>query len=154
QGEIDVWLSHPRAVLPHLLLGRSVPSAWGDAAFGYAIYFAFIRPDPLRMILFVVLTFVVAVAFVGLGVMAGSLGFYIGNASAFSEQWRFAVITFSTYPPSLFDGLVKVLLFTVIPAGFVSYIPVETLRSMSLWYLLLAIGGALAVLGAGVGMFY
>jgi ABC-2 type transport system permease protein len=154
QGELDVWLLHPRAVLPHLLVGRSVPTAWGDAVFGYAIYFAFIRPDFQRMILFLVLTFVVAVAFVGLGVMAGSLGFYIGNASTLSEQWRFAVITFSTYPPTLFEGVVKLLLFTVIPAAFVSYVPAEALRSMSILDLLLAIGGALAVLGAGTAMFY
>jgi len=100
------------------------------------------------------LSFIVAVAFVGLGVMAGSLGFYIGNASSLSEQWRFAVITFSTYPPTLFDGAVKLLLFTLIPAGFVSYVPVETLRSMSIWDLLMSVGGALAVLAAGAGMFY
>ena len=153
-GELDLWLSHPRAVLPHFLLGRSVPTAWGDAAFGYAIYFAFIRPDFGRMAMFILLSFIVAVAFVGLGVMAGSLGFYIGNASSLSEQWRFAVITFSTYPPTLFDGAVKLLLFTLIPAGFVSYVPVETLRSMSIWDLLMSVSGALAVLAAGAGMFY
>jgi ABC-2 type transport system permease protein len=154
RGELDLWLSHPRAVLPHLLLGRSVPTAWGDAAFGYAVYFAFIRPDFTRMMLFVLLTLVVATAFVGFGVMAGSLGFYIGNASALADQWRFALITFSTYPPTLFDGVVKLMLFTVIPAAFVSYVPVEALRSLSIVDLLLAVGGALAVLGAGAAMFY
>src|SRR5262249_35479130 len=108
QGELDVWLLHPRAVLPHLLVGRSVPTAWGDAVFGYVVYFAFLRPDLRQMTLFIVLTFVVAVAFVGLGVLTGSLGFYLGNAATLSEQWKFAVITFSTYPPTLFDGAVKI----------------------------------------------
>ena len=48
----------------------------------------------------------------------------------------------------------KILLYTVIPAGFVSYLPVETLRSMSPTYALLSIGGALSLLGAGTGSFY
>src|SRR6185503_865448 len=48
QGELDVWLSHPRAVLPHMLLGRSVPSAWGDVAFGYVVFFVFLQPSPAR----------------------------------------------------------------------------------------------------------
>ena len=154
QGELDLWLLHPRAVLPHLLLGRSVPSAWGDGAFGYIVYFVFVRPDAARMAMFVVLTFIVAIVFVGLGIMAGSVSFYLGNASTLSDQWRDTVITFATYPPTLFEGAVKVLLFTVLPAGFVSYLPVETLRSMSIWDLFTAFSGAVAVLAAGAGMFY
>jgi ABC-2 type transport system permease protein len=153
-GELDLWLFLPRPVLPHLLVGRSIATAWGDAAFGYVVYFALVRPDLTHMALFVLLTFIVAVAFVGLGVMTGSLAFYMGNASALSEQWKFAVITFATYPPTLFDGVVKVLLFTVVPAAFVSYIPVETLRTLSAWHLLSAVGGALALLAGGVWMFY
>jgi ABC-2 type transport system permease protein len=127
-GELDIWMSHPRAVLPHLLLGRSIPSAWGDAMFGYAVFIAIIGPSLGELAMFAVLTVIVAVTFVGLGVLAGSLSFYIGNASSLADEWKFAVISFSTYPPSLFDGVVKLLLFTVIPAGFVSYIPVEALR--------------------------
>lgn len=154
RGELDVWLSHPRALLPHMLLGRSVPSAWGDAAFGYAVYFLIVRPDPARMVLFVILTFVSAVVFVGLGIIAGSLSFFIGNASSFADEWRYAVITFATYPPALFQGVVKLLLFTIIPAGFVSYLPVEALRSLSLMYALGALLGALAVLAVSVAVFH
>jgi len=47
-----------------------------------------------------------------------------------------------------------VLLFTVIPAGFVSYLPVATLKSMSMRDLILAFSGAAAVLGISVGVFY
>jgi ABC-2 type transport system permease protein len=86
--------------------------------------------------------------------MTGSLSFYVGNASTLSDQWRDISITFATYPPTLFDGKVKFLLFTVIPAGFISYLPVESLRSMSIVDLLIAIAGAMGVLSAGVGMFY
>jgi ABC-2 type transport system permease protein len=71
-----------------------------------------------------------------------------------SDQWRDAVITFATHPPALFDGTMKVLLFTVIPAGFVSYLPVATLKSMSMGDLFVAASGAVAVLGIGAGVFY
>ena len=104
--------------------------------------------------MFVVLSFVVAIVFVGFGVMAGSLSFYVGSASTLSDQWRDISITFATYPPTLFDGKVKFLLFTVIPAGFISYLPVESLRSMSIVDLLIAIAGAFGVLAAGVSAFY
>jgi ABC-2 type transport system permease protein len=154
QGDLDIWLSHPRAVLPHILLGRSVPSAWGDAAFGYAAYFIFVRPDMTRAVLFVMLTLVVAIVFVGLGIIAGSLSFYIGNASSLADEWRAAVVTFATYPPTLFQGAVKLLLFSIIPSGFVSYVPVEALRSLSLIHAGIAVLGALGVLAAGAAVFH
>jgi ABC-2 type transport system permease protein len=154
KGDLDVWLSHPRAVLPHLLVGRSVPSAWGDAAFGYVVYLAFVRPDPMRIAMFTVLTFAVALVFVGVGIVAGSISFFIGNASAFADEWKFAVVTFATYPPTLFEGAVKVLLFTLIPAGFVSYVPVEGLRSLSWMYVGISFGAAIAILALSAGVFY
>lgn len=154
QGELDVWLSHPRAVLPHMLLGRSVPSAWGDAVFGYAAYVFFVRPDLARMVLFIILTFGTALVFVGLGILAGSLSFFIGNASSLADEWRNAVVMFSTYPPALFQGAVKWLLFSVIPAGFVSYMPVEALRSLSLMYASGALLGALGILAVSAAVFH
>ena len=105
-------------------------------------------------ITFILLSLAVGVAFIGFGVLAGSLSFFLGNAGALADQWRNTLISFSTYPPTLFQGAVKILLYTVIPAGFVSYLPVEALRSMSPIYALLSIGGALSLLGAGTGSFY
>jgi ABC-2 type transport system permease protein len=154
QGEIDAWLLQPRAVLPHMVLGRGVASAWGDALFGYAVYFGFVRSDWTQMVVFILLSLAVAVVFIGFGVLSGSLSFFIGNAGALADQWRNAMISFSTYPPTLFRGGVKILLYTAIPAGFASYLPVETLRTMSVQYALLTIGGALALLAAGTAAFY
>ncbi|HYR90101.1 MAG TPA: ABC-2 family transporter protein [Terriglobia bacterium] len=154
QGQLDVWMLHPRAVLPHLLLGRMHATAWGDAIFGYGVYILLVRPDPLRLAMFIGLSVSVAVLFIGFNILAASLGFYLGNSATLSEQWRFAMITFSTYPATLFDGAVKLILFTLIPAAFVSYLPVQALRELSLLYALFALAGALAVLAAGAGAFY
>jgi ABC-2 type transport system permease protein len=154
QGEVDVWLLQPRAVLPHMILGRSAPSAWGDALFGYVVYLGFVRPDWPRTVVFLLLSLTVAVVFVGFCTLAGSISFFIGNGTTLADQWRNTLISFSTYPPSLFQGAVKVVLYTAIPAGFASYLPVETLRHMSWRYGLLSVGGALALLAAGAGAFY
>lgn len=154
QGQLDVWMLYPRALLPHLLLGRMSAPALGDALFGYVVYILFVRPDLPHFLLFVGLTFSVALLFTGFSVFTGSLSFFIGNASALAEQWRFAMITFSTYPAILFDGAVKILLYSLIPAAFVTYLPIEALRSLSLSHAALALLGALAVLAAGVLLFY
>lgn len=154
QGQLDVWMLYPRALLPHLLLGRMTATAWGDALFGYAVYLAFVRPDLGHLLLFVALTLSTAMLFVGFSVLGGSLSFFLGNAGGLADQWRFAMLTFSTYPAVLFDGAVKILLYTLVPAGFVSYLPVAALRDLSFATAALAVAGAFAILATGVAVFY
>jgi ABC-2 type transport system permease protein len=153
-GQIDLWMLHPRAVLPHLLVGKTIASAWGDAVFGYLVYIAFVRPDFTHLALFTLLTLSVALLFVGFGVLSSSLTFYLGNGSLLAEQWRFATLTFATYPEPLFQGGVKFLLYTAIPAGFISYRPVAALRNLSLVDAGIAVLGSLLVTAIGVGVFY
>jgi ABC-2 type transport system permease protein len=62
-------------------------------------------------------------------------------------------LTLATYPIVLFDGPVKFVLFTVIPAGFIS-LPIEALRTMNLESAVLTVFGSLAVLAAGILIFY
>jgi ABC-2 type transport system permease protein len=154
RGQLDAWMLYPRALLPHIVIGRMSPASFGDALFGYAVYIAFVHPDLTHFALFTVLTISVAFLFTGFSVLTGSLSFFLGNSESLSEQWRFAMITFSTYPASLFDGAVKLLLYTVIPAGFVSYLPIEALRKLSLTDAFLAFGGAAAVVACAVAVFY
>jgi ABC-2 type transport system permease protein len=64
------------------------------------------------------------------------------------------MITFSTYPAAVFQGAVKILLFTAIPAAFITLLPVEALRSLSLGKAALAVLGSTAVLVLGVAVFH
>lgn len=154
KGELDSWLSYPRAVLPHLLFGRMSVSSWGDFLFGTVAYIALAHPSFENFLLFAFLLPVVALTVVGFSVAVGSLGFFLGSAETISENLRFALITFGTYPPSIFSGFAKLLLYTLIPAGVCSYIPVEALRQNSIGLALLAAGGSVVVFLIGAGVFY
>jgi ABC-2 type transport system permease protein len=154
QGQLDAWMLYPRALLPHLLLGRMSATSWGDALFGFTVFICFAQPDASRLAMFVLLTISGAAVFVGFGVLASSLAFFLGNATTLAEQWRFAMITFSTYPGTLFQGGVKFVLFTLIPAGFVTYLPVDAIRERSLGLALLSLAGAATILAAGALVFH
>lgn len=154
RGQLDVWMLYPRALLPHILLGRMSATAWGDAIFGYLVYLIFVKPDLPHFVLFVALTVSIAFLFIGFSIFTGSLTFFLGNSESLAEQWRYAMITFSTYPASLFDGAVKILLYTLIPAVFVNYYPIMALRHLSIADALMAVAGSAAVVAAGVAVFY
>ncbi len=149
-----MWMLYPRALLPHLLLGQMHATAWGDMLFGYGVYIFFVKPDALHFALFIALTISAAFVCVGFSIITGSLSFFLGNSEGLATQWRNAMITFSTYPATLFDGWVKVLLYTLIPAGFVTYLPVEALRSLSWAHTFGAIAGAGAVMSVAFCIFY
>ncbi|MBX9696350.1 MAG: ABC transporter permease [Cyanobacteria bacterium] len=114
----------------------------------------FVHPDLPHFLLFTELTISVAILFLGFSIMAGSLAFFLGNAETLYEQLFFSMITFSTYPFALFDGWVRVVLYTVIPAAFVSHYPVEALRHLSLADAGIALLGSICVLFFGACVFY
>jgi ABC-2 type transport system permease protein len=129
QGQLDYYLGLPKDTLLHVLVSRSGLAGWGDVCFGLLAYAAFGRLDPPSIGLYAVLVVTSMLIFVAFGVLAGSLGFWIGNAEAAAFQAQQATINFSLYPGSVFQGWIRVLLFTLVPAGFISHVPVELLRS-------------------------
>ncbi len=67
---------------------------------------------------FVAVSFAAATVYTSFMTFAGSLAFMMGNAQTVAAQLAQAMITFSGYPGSLFRGVVRALLYSVIPVGF------------------------------------
>ncbi len=151
EGRLDYHLSLPKSPLLHFLLGSSSVAAWGDVLFGLTTFTAFVRPAPGDFGLFILLGLCACAVFVCCGVLVNSMAFWAGNTESLGMQVMNALITFGTYPLDLFGWGVKLALFTVLPAGFVSYVPVRLLREFD-WLLLLALlsftGLLLAISGA------
>jgi ABC-2 type transport system permease protein len=127
-GQLDYYLALPKDVLLHVLVSRMSTSAWGDVAFGVIAFVAAGDLSPARVALFVAFSITGCAVFVAYHVLAGSLAFWLGNAESVSTQASNAVISLSTYPGSIFQGWVKLLTFTLIPAALLGHLPVELLR--------------------------
>lgn len=140
EGELDVFLTQPKSALLHVIGSRTVASGWGDLATGllFVSLSGLISPATLPIALFAIASS--ACVFIATGIVLHSLAFWLGDIESLSRSaWEF-LITFSTYPEPLFGGALRVVLFTVAPAGFIGYLPVSLLRDFS---------GA-ALLGCGI----
>ncbi len=154
QGRLDYYLVFPRNLLLHVIFSRMVVSTLGDVTFGLVAYLFTGRFHPLEIALFLASALVVAFIMVAYAVISGSLAFYLGNAQHASQQMNNAVLTFSLYPNTLFSGLARIMLYTVIPAGFVGAVPVQIVQGRS-GLLLLALLGVAAVFWAlAIVIFY
>lgn len=142
QGRLDYYLVFPRNLLLHIIFSRMQISAIGDLVFGLFATVFVIGFDLAALGRLMIVSVLAAAIFTAYGIFAGSLSFFIGNAQNASQQMIGAMITFALYPYSIFNGLSRVLLLTVIPAAFVGAIPAELVRTPSpqLWgWLVLAV---------------
>jgi ABC-2 type transport system permease protein len=132
EGRLDYYLTLPRPVLPHLLFSRMDAFSVGDLTFGVIAYLFTGRFDPFSILFFLACSVFVAVICAAFYATAGCLSFFIGNASQWSFYLSNTLITFSLYPFGLFQGWVRLLLFTLIPSAFIGAVPVEIVETHSL----------------------
>jgi ABC-2 type transport system permease protein len=83
-----------------------------------------------------------AVTLLASGVVFFSLPFWISRTETLSRQLWELLITFCLYPEPLFGGVLRLMLFTVLPAGFVSYLPVAVIRQPSVLTIATLVGGS------------
>ncbi len=154
QGQLDYYLALPKNVLLHLLVSQIRLVNFGDLLFGPILLVVMVKLTWMKLLVFVIASLLAAIVLMGFFILAGSLTFFLGNADAIGGQFVSALLHFSTYPTVIFDQSVKFILFTLIPAGFVSTLPVELVRQFDPLRFLALAGGALLFLGLGVLVFH
>lgn len=131
EGRLDYYLSLPRSVLLHLLASNAIASGAGDFVYGL-LSFAAARLYTLDAIArFVVASLMAGLVFLSVLTLVQSAVFWVGRANMLASVAMNALITFSLYPITLFDGTAKLLLLTLLPAAFIGAVPAEFVRSFT-----------------------
>lgn len=143
EGGLDPLLTLPRSVLLQAAAARTRADGWGDVLSGAVLLWLSGSLHGVGWAIAPLGVLISALMFAATGILVHSSAFWLGRVEALARQASEFLITFSVYPPSLFGPGLKVLLFTVIPAGFISYLPAQLLRSFEPGTLALAVGGAL-----------
>ena len=141
-GELDAVLALPVAPLPHLLVRKVSTVNLGDVLFGLALFAVAGQPDPARIAIFVVGVTASAALLLGFLVTAGSLGFFWGRGET-GDMGFHAILLLANYPADFFGGFSKLVLYTVIPAAFVTAVPATLVDEFDLGQaaVLLAVAG-------------
>jgi ABC-2 type transport system permease protein len=146
-------LTQPRSVLVYALGLRSQPSGFGDALSG--VMFIAWSGEVSWSTLPLLVTAIIASAliFVACGIVFFSLAFWLGKVETVARQLWELLITFSLYPEPLFGGALRLALFTLLPAGFVGYLPARVVQAASLRDAVLLAAAAIAYLAVAVVVF-
>ncbi|QJD87340.1 ABC transporter permease [Cohnella herbarum] len=127
-GQLDVYLSQPKPVLLSVLASRSSVTAAGDFLFGITVFLIAGDTSLRGILLFALGLLISGLLFIAVMVIAGCSAFYIGHAEGFTQQLFNSFIALTTYPSDIFRGLAKLALFSLVPAGFISYLPIGLLK--------------------------
>lgn len=152
-GELDAILTLPRDDLFMSIAGQTRAAGWGDIASGIALVamsgLATVWTWPLALLAIAI----AATVFAASGVLTHSSAFWLGRTEGVARQLTDLLITFSVYPPPLFGSALRIVLFTLLPAGFISWLPVQMLRDPSLFGVLGSIAAAAAYATIAVSTF-
>lgn len=153
-GQLDVYLAQPKPVLLHVLISRMSVSAIGDVLFAMLVFAIFGDKSAAGIAKFGLALAIATVIFIFFTVIVNCLAFWLGNTEGLSIQLFNALLTFTTYPTSIFKSWGKLVLFAVIPAGFISYLPIGLLREIDLPFLAGALAVSALLAAGGTLLFY
>ena len=128
-GKLDNYLIQPKNVLLSLITSNVEVSAIGDLLYAYIMLFIY-GINIKNFILFTFFCIVGGIIMVCLTTITASLSFWFGKVELLSHTLNTFITSFSTYPEGIFKGIIKIIFYTLIPIGFISYLPVTILTTM------------------------
>ena len=152
-GKLDSFLVQPKNVLLGVITSGTSTSAIGDLIYGYIILCIF-RFSPVNLLLFTVLTITGGLILTSFAVIMGSISFWIVKGDIISSNFIGLMINMSTYPDGIFKGVVRVLLYSIIPVGLVIYLPIRLIISFRVWYLLVILAFTVFMVWLAFFIFY
>jgi ABC-2 type transport system permease protein len=99
----------------------------GDLVFGPVVFIASGHANLETAAVFVIVSICAAAFFASFLVILGSVTLFLGGRGEQAELGFQALLMLASYPIDLFGGLIKLLLFTAIPAAFVTGLPTRLL---------------------------
>lgn len=132
KGEIDTYLLQPKDVFLNLLTSRTIVSGWGDLLYGFIVIALVPGLSLAQLGFFCLLTLTGGLIFAATFAAAESLAFFLGNASALSSAISEFLISFSLYPETVFDQGMRWLFYSLIPSGFIAFIPLAAYKALDL----------------------
>ena len=135
-GKLDSYLVQPKNVLISVITSDISVSSIGDLLYGYImlIIYGFTIS---RFILFTYFMIAGSLLAASISIILSSLSFWFQKTDFLATTANGLMVSFSTYPDGIFKGLIKVLLYTIIPIGISTYIPIRVITNFNIYSLLL-----------------
>jgi ABC-2 type transport system permease protein len=153
-GELDTFLLQPLPVLANILGSATQASGWGDFIYGWVLFLIFWGLNIKAILVFVLAIFIGGLVMTGIQVMVHAITFFIGNADMLTSSAFNFMISFSIYPEGIFSGVIRAIIYSILPAAFISHIPLSLVMNFNIGTLVIWLSGAALYCTLAVLFFY
>lgn len=130
-GDLDPFMTQPKNLLLHIAGSKSLSKGWGQLITGITLLIIGDLYSPTNLALIAISMISGCLIFTSISIIAHSLPFWMGPVEGLSKKYCEALYLFALYPTNIYSGLIQVIMFTLIPAGIIGYVPVELIRQFS-----------------------
>lgn len=153
-GDLDPFMTQPKNLLLHVAGSRSLPKGWGLLLTSLCLIIIGGITDAQTLVLMTISMVSACLVFTSVNAIAHSLPFWMGSVESVAKKYCDSVYLFALYPTNIYSGVLELVMFTLIPAGVISYLPVELIRNFSWLQLFILIASAALFVGIAVLVFY
>lgn len=153
-GDLDPFMTQPKNLLLHIGGAKSFAKGWGHLMTAMLLIFSQGIPSLFSLSLIFLSILSGGLVFSAINIIAHSLPFWLGSVESVSKKYCDALFLFTLYPTNIYSGLLQLVMFTLIPAGVISYLPVELVRNFSWSYLFLLMISSLIFMTLAFVIFY
>lgn len=153
-GELDTFILQPCNLLLNLVCAKTNLSAYGDLLYGIALMALTQGGDPAAWGWFLAAMAVGGLLMCAVTLCAHVLTFYLGDAALIGSMVSEFMINFSIYPETIYGPVMRGVMYTLIPAGFIVHVPLRLARAFDPWLAAGLLGAAFAYCAFSVWFFY
>jgi len=130
-GQLDSFLTQPKNVLLHIAGSKAAAKGWGNilTAIILILYGGLTDLETLSLIAVSLVTG--CMVYTSIRIIAHSITFWLGPTDGLSDKYADSLYLFALYPTNIYSGVLQCVMFTVIPAGVIGFLPVEMIREFS-----------------------
>ncbi len=136
EGQLDIYLGRPRHPLPGLMFREGRAAGFGDMITAPLLWVVFAHCDVWQLLLLTLCGLCSGLVILATTLVINCLPLFFSQAGRLNDQLLETFTIVSTYPQNGFPGMVKILLLTLVPAGFVAFVPVEAFKTGNVWLFL------------------
>lgn len=153
-GDLDSYMTQPKNLILSISGSKSLAKGWGHLVSACFLLIFFSQLSWTYIPLIITCLICSCSVFASMAIIVHSLPFWLGSIEGVSKKYFEGLFIFALYPTNIYSGILQLVMFTLIPAGVITYLPVEILRDYSWDKLIIFLGCSLFFVGLAYWTFY
>lgn len=154
-GSLDTYLLQPKNILLSVATSKCDFAAFGDLLYGLVIGLIACSFDILKYLQFLMYVLIGTIVTCAAFILIRVLAIWIGEVEQIAHIYENSLfITFGIYPYEIFGGVIKFLMYTLVPAAYVAHIPIMLLELFNIKLFLVLLLATIVLLSLSIFVFY